>query len=52
MSSTVDTTVDVWSLGWTLYACLVKHIIPFEARGTAMGDKPSMGILRTDLYTF
>ncbi len=45
--SVVDTKVDIWSLGATLYACLVGKS-PFEARSDETGGSLSMCILGGD----
>src|ERR1700761_4872000 len=45
--SVVDTKVDIWSLGATLYACLVGKS-PFEARSEETGGSLSMCILGGD----
>ncbi|KAI9828719.1 MAG: hypothetical protein M1832_001824 [Thelocarpon impressellum] len=43
----VDTAVDVWSLGCTLYACLVGKS-PFEARSEETGGSLSLCVLGGD----
>ena len=45
--STVDTKVDVWSLGCTLYACLIGKS-PFEARSDETGGSLSLCVLGGD----
>jgi serine/threonine kinase 16 len=45
--STIDTKVDVWSLGCTLYACLVGKS-PFEARSEETGGSLSICVLGGD----
>src|ERR1041384_8490828 len=40
--SVIDTKVDIWSLGCTLYACLVGKS-PFEARSDEPGGGLGMG---------
>lgn len=45
--STVDTKVDIWSMGCTLYACLVGKS-PFEARSEETGGSLSMCVLGGD----
>ncbi|MCJ1478495.1 hypothetical protein MMC13_007175 [Lambiella insularis] len=45
--SIVDTKVDVWSLGCTLYACLVGKS-PFEARSEETGGSLSICVLGGD----
>jgi serine/threonine kinase 16 len=45
--STIDTKVDIWSLGCTLYACLVGKS-PFEARSDETGGSLSLCVLGGD----
>lgn len=45
--STIDAKVDVWSLGCTLYACLVGKS-PFEARSEETGGSLSLCVLGGD----
>ena len=45
--SIVDTKVDIWSLGCTLYACLVGKS-PFEARSDETGGSLSICVLGGD----
>ncbi|KAE8146838.1 serine/threonine protein kinase [Aspergillus avenaceus] len=45
--SIIDTKVDIWSVGCTLYACLVGKS-PFEARSEETGGSLSMCVLGGD----
>lgn len=45
--STIDTQVDIWSIGCTLYACLVGKS-PFEARSEETGGSLSLCVLGGD----
>ncbi|KAF2187775.1 serine/threonine kinase 16 [Zopfia rhizophila CBS 207.26] len=45
--SVIDTKVDIWSLGCTLYACLVGKS-PFEARSDETGGSLSICVLGGD----
>ena len=47
VGTTIDTKVDVWSLGCTIYACLVGHS-PFEKRSDETGGSLTMCILGGD----
>ncbi|KAF2674681.1 kinase-like protein [Microthyrium microscopicum] len=45
--TTIDTKVDIWSVGCTLYACLVGKS-PFEARSDETGGSLSLCVLGGD----
>lgn len=45
--STIDAKVDIWSLGCTLYACLIGKS-PFEARSEETGGSLSLCVLGGD----
>ena len=45
--TTIDTKVDIWSMGCTLYACLVGKS-PFEARSEETGGSLSLCVLGGD----
>ena len=45
--TSIDTKVDIWSLGCTLYACLVGKS-PFEARSDETGGSLSLCVLGGD----
>lgn len=45
--STIDTKVDIWSLGCTMYACLIGKS-PFEARSDETGGSLSICVLGGD----
>jgi serine/threonine kinase 16 len=45
--SVIDTKVDIWSLGYTMYACLIGKS-PFEARSEETGGSLSICVLGGD----
>ena len=45
--SAIDTKVDIWSMGCTLYSCLVGRS-PFEARSEETGGSLSLCVLGGD----
>ena len=47
VGATIDTKVDIWSLGCTIYACLV-NASPFERRSDETGGSLTMCILGGD----